>query len=335
MRTLTRAGGGRNQGCGRSRDDKTLRLWPISGMTAPSDDAPIAYIDRTHAWYGALGYPPYRYARHEDVPFTRLRQPLSASQVALVTTAARYRHDLGPQGAGAPYNAAAKFYEVYSGDTAAEHDLRISHVAVDQAHLTDDQNTWFPLPALRRAAASGRIGGLTARFHGAPTNRSQRHTQAVDAPEIVARCRADGADAAVLVANCPICHQTLSLTARALEAAGIPTVLMGAARDIVELCGVPRFLFSDMPLGNAAGPPHDPAGQDATLALALDLLETAVAPRTTVTNPLRWPGRADWKADYMNLAALPADEIAARRAENEAARSVARATRESAVDRRS
>jgi glycine/betaine/sarcosine/D-proline reductase family selenoprotein B len=240
---------------------------------ASDDDAPLAYIARTHAWYGALGYGnPYQYARFDEVPFAPLRRPLAEARVALLTTAAPYRPELGDQGAGAAYNAAAKFYEVYSGDTAAEHDLRVSHVAVDQAELSDDQNCWFPLPALRRAAAAGRIGGLTARFHGVPTNRSQRHTLEVDAPEAVRRCRADGADAAVLVANCPVCHQSMSLVARALEAAGVPTVVMGAAKDIVEQCGVPRFLFSDVPLGNAAGLPWEVASQDATLELALRLL---------------------------------------------------------------
>ena len=63
--------------------------------------------------------------------------------------------------------------------------------------------------------------------------------------------REDKVDVAVLVANCPICHQSISLHARYLEAHGIPTVVMGCAKDIVEHCGVPRFLFSDFPLGNA------------------------------------------------------------------------------------
>ena len=295
------------------------------------DDAPIRYIERTHAWYGALGYPPYRYAQFDEVPFTRLGKPLAEARVALLTTAAPYRAELGDQGAGATYNAAAKFYEVYSGDTGGDHDLRVSHVAVDQAHLSDDANCWFPLPALRRAAAAGRIGGLTARFHGVPTNRSQRHTLEVDAPEVVKRCREDGADAAILVANCPVCHQSMSLVARTLEAAGVPSVVMGAAKDIVELCGVPRFLFSDVPLGNAAGRPWDVAAQDATLALALEVLETAPAPRTTAANPLRWPGWPEWKRDYLNLAALPPDEIARRRAENERAKAVAKGVRDAAL----
>ncbi len=289
----------------------------------PSDE-PTRYIERTHAWYAALGYPePYRYAEFADVPFTPPGLPLARARVALLTTAAPYRPELGDQSARAPYNAAAKFYAVYSGDTAQDHDLRVSHVSVDRDHLQDDPNCWFPLPALRRAAARGRIGGLTPRFHGVPTNRSQRHTLQVDAPEAVRRAQADGADAAILVANCPVCHQTLSLTARALEAAGVPTVLMGAAKDIVELCGVPRFLFSDVPLGSAAGLPSDPASQDATLDLALTLLETAAAPRTTIRNPLVWPGPPGWRADFLNLEGLSSDDLARARARNDEARAVA------------
>ena len=67
----------------------------------------------------------------------------------------------------------------------------------------------------------------------------------------------------------------MSLVARHLEANGIPTVVMGCAKDIVERVGVPRFLFSDFPLGNAAGRPGDVASQQLTLDLALALLERA------------------------------------------------------------
>ena len=293
---------------------------------------PIRYIDRTHAWYDALGYGnPYRYAQYAQVPFTPLRKPLADSRVTLLTTAAPYQPDKGDQGPNSPYNAAAKFYEVFSGDTTIDHDLRISHVGVHRTFMSDDSGCWFPLPALRRAAAAGRIGGVAARFHGVPTNRSQRHTLDTDAPEVLARCRADGADVVVLVPNCPICHQTMALVARYLEAAGLPTVVMGAARDIVELCGVPRFLFSDFPLGNAAGLPHDRVSQEATLELALRLLETAPAARTTVQNPLVWPGPADWRDDYLNLARLSAEEIAQRRADNDRIKQVAQGVRDATL----
>ena len=79
--------------------------------------------------------------------------------------------------------------------------------------------------------------------------------------------RDDGVDAAILVANCPVCHQSIALTARALEEAGIATVVMGCAKDIVEHVGVPRLLFSDFPLGNAAGRPRDQESQAFPLLL--------------------------------------------------------------------
>ena len=172
---------------------------------------------------------------------------------------------------------------------------------------------------------------MAPRFHGLPTNRSHRTTLEVDCPEVVARCRADGVDAALLVPNCPVCHQSVSLAARLLEAAGIATVVMGCAKDIVEYVGVPRLAFSDFPLGNAAGKPRDPASQAATLDLALALLEAAPAPRTTVQSPLVWDAASpDWKLDYSNIARLSPDEIARRRAEFDRGKAVAKAVREGA-----
>lgn len=296
------------------------------------DQLPVRYIDRTHAWYDAIGTNNhYRYASYSEVPFTSLKLPLAKARIGLLTTAAPFQPDKGPQDSKAAYNAAAKFYKVYTGNTQHDHDLRVSHVGVDRRELSDDSNCWFPLPALRRADSTGRIGRVAARFIGVPTNRSQRHTIEVDCPQILAHCREDSIDAAVLVANCPVCHQTLSLTARYLEAAGIPTVLMGAAKDIVEQCGVPRFVFSDFPLGNAAGLPWNQASQDATLELALTLLERAFAARTTVQNPLRWNGRADWKDYVMNPAKLTAEELAARRAEFAVTKKTAQAVRDATI----
>jgi D-proline reductase (dithiol) PrdB len=167
---------------------------------AAEDDGPIPYIQRTRDYYQALGFAPYRWAHFTDVPFTPLRTPLREARLALITTAAPYQPGVGDQGPGAKYNAAAKFYKVYSDSTDTIPDLRISHVGYDRVHTTaEDPNTWFPLARLQEAVKAGRIGALTPRFHGAPTNRSQRVTMEVDAPELLRRCRDDGANAALLV----------------------------------------------------------------------------------------------------------------------------------------
>jgi hypothetical protein len=300
---------------------------------AADDDTPIPYMARTRDYYQAIGYEvPYRWAHYVDAPFQPLRKPLVRSRIAIVTTAAPFDPAKGDQGPGAKYNGGAKFYSVYDGDTSKPYDLRISHIAYDRVHTSaDDSGTWFPLPQLQRLAGSGRIGEVAPRFFGAPTNRSQRVTIETDAPEILARCRADGVDAAVLVPNCPVCHQTISLVARHLEESGISTVVMGCAKDIVEHAAVPRFLFSDFPLGNSAGKPHDPHSQAFTLELALRVLEAAPGPRTTVQSPLRWSADASWKRDYNNIAQLSPEELARRRREFDAQKEIARGSRESAA----
>jgi len=120
----------------------------------------------------------------------------------------------------------------------------------------------------------------------------------------------------------------VSLVARHLEANGIPTVIMGCAKDIVEHCGVPRFLFSDFPLGNQAGRPFDVQSQTETLELALRVIEGAPAPRTTVQSPQRWAEDASWKRDYNDLTKLSPEIIAERRKEFDEVKSVAKAKRE-------
>ena len=120
----------------------------------------------------------------------------------------------------------------------------------------------------------------------------------------------------------------MSLVARHLEAAGIPTVIMGCAKDIVEYCGVPRFLFSDFPLGNSAGRPFDVDSQALTLELALRVLETAPAARTTGQSPLRWRDDASWKLDFSNLDRMTPEQIAERRREFDEIKAVAKSKRE-------
>jgi len=92
----------------------------------------------------------------------------------------------------------------------------------------------------------------------------------------------------------------VSLAARHLESNGIATVICGSARDIVEQASVPRFLFTDFPLGNPMGRPYDVEMQRAITTMALDLLESATSGRTTLQTPFTWDDDA-WRAAYMRV----------------------------------
>src|SRR2546428_4987000 len=95
---------------------------------APEHDARIPYMRRTRDYSLGLGYGAYGGAHFAEVPFTPPLEPLAQSRLALITTAALYQPGVGDQGPGAPYNAAAKFYKVYSEASDTVPDLRISHV---------------------------------------------------------------------------------------------------------------------------------------------------------------------------------------------------------------
>jgi len=292
---------------------------------------PVNYIERTRRYYKALGYEtPYRWASFNSVPFTHPGKPLVQSTVGIVTTAAPFDSSKGDQGPGAPYNAAAKFYSVYRLPIQPSPDLRISHVAIDRVHTTaEDPGSYLPIDALRCAAEQGKIAGIGQHVVGLPTNRSQKHTIEVDCPAVVSYMLQDEIDIAILVPNCPVCHQSVSLAARALEEAGIVTVVLGCAKDIVEHVGVPRLLFNDFPLGNAAGIPGDVACQQGIITAALDLAETADAPRTSMQSMYQWPGKSHWKTDYSNPDKLSAEEIRRKREDFDAAKNAANVVRSS------
>ena len=127
----------------------------------------------------------------------------------------------------------------------------------------------------------------------------------------------------------------MSLIARHLEARGIPTVVLGSAKDIVEHCGVPRFVFSDFPLGNSAGKPNDSNSQAATLELALRVLETAPTSRTTVQSPQRWSDELAWKVEFQNVEYMSAEEIARRRSEFDKIKQVGQRVRDNTEAARS
>ncbi|MEM8769195.1 MAG: glycine/sarcosine/betaine reductase selenoprotein B family protein, partial [Pseudomonadota bacterium] len=147
-----------------------------------------------------LGYPPYHWAEHDDVPFTPLTKPLTEARLALITTAAPYRAELGDQGPGAAYNAGAKFFTVYRTPVEPTPDLRISHLGYDRKYTTaEDPASWLPIAQLQAAAADGRIGSLAGELVGVPTNRSQRVTTEVDAEAALNACIDQRADIALLV----------------------------------------------------------------------------------------------------------------------------------------
>ena len=156
----------------------------------------VSYIDRTREYYAAQGYErPYRWAHHAAVPFTKLAKPLAESRVTVVTTASRFTGQEALEG------VLRGSKQVWSGETAVTPDrLYTDDLAWDREGThTNDVESFLPLASLRALVTEGRLGSLAKRFHGVPTDYSQRRTLEEDAPEILARCREDAVELVLLV----------------------------------------------------------------------------------------------------------------------------------------
>ncbi len=151
---------------------------------------PIGYMARTRRYYAAQGFDkPYAWAHFDDVPFTPLAKPVVESTLALVTTMALHDRD------------ESEPRHVASGSTSEPPDRLFGEdLAWDRTatHL-EDRESYFPIDALHTLVRGGHVGTLAERFHCVPTEYSQRRTRDADAPEILRRCREDGADIALLV----------------------------------------------------------------------------------------------------------------------------------------
>ena len=151
---------------------------------------PVPYMDRTRRYYAAQGFEKaYAWAHFDDTPFARPAKPVADSTLALITTAALYERQASDPRMVASAETDPVPERLYGDDLSW--DKRATHL--------DDLNSYFPIHRLRELVAEGRLGAIAPRFHCVPTEYSQRRTMTSDAPEILARCREDGADIALLV----------------------------------------------------------------------------------------------------------------------------------------
>lgn len=157
----------------------------------------VSYIDRSREFYAAQGYPePYAWAHHDDVPFAHLQKPLSLSRVGLVTTAGKPQ----PEGEGASQLLVARDMYTEPSDPPPPR-LFTNDLGWDkEATHTEDVESFLPLRRLAEYAAGGRIGSVSPRFYGVPTDYSQRRVFETYAPRVLDWCREDGLDALLLFA---------------------------------------------------------------------------------------------------------------------------------------
>lgn len=155
----------------------------------------VKYMERIRNKYAELGYKPYQWASHDDVPpWQPLRKPLTECRVGLVASggiyvagqvAFHFKDDLSYRAIPTDVNTA---------------DLRTAHFAYDQTDARHDPNVVFPIDTLRRLVREGVIGSLTEHaFSFMGGIYSSRKVREELAPVLTERLQAEGADLALLV----------------------------------------------------------------------------------------------------------------------------------------
>ena len=213
----------------------------------------------------------YPWVENRHAPFVPARRALPMLNLALITSAGAYidgtqAFDTGIAGGD------TSFREIPIEVGAA--DLKWSTRGYDPAAVLADMNSQVPIERLQEFEGNGIIGQLNpvwwslcgfipsaARFAGTTL------------PELVERVVRYEVQAALLVPASRLCHQTLGLVARAVEAAGIPTMMLVVDREAAESVRPPRAAYYVGEYGCVAGKPEWPEHQRRILDEALRLIE--------------------------------------------------------------
>ena len=153
---------------------------------------PIRYVDALAARYGAMGFPPYDWSRHDDAPLTPLEKPLAECTVTMLTSG-------GISQCSMP-----------AWDPDARNDFRLDQIPgdadsggfqihdsyYDHSDADTDLNCVFPIDRLRELAEAGEIGAVAPRFWSGFMGRIYKRRAVMEehAPALAMALKADGVD---------------------------------------------------------------------------------------------------------------------------------------------
>jgi D-proline reductase (dithiol) PrdB len=213
----------------------------------------------------------YPYVENRRAPFVPARRALPMLNLALVSSAGAYIDGTEPFDVDAP-GGDVKLREI-PVEVEAE-DLRFAARGYDPTAVKEDMNAQVPVQRLLEFQGNGIIGQLNPvwwSFCGFIPDAAQMLEEML--PELVGRLKRYEVRAALLIPASRLCHQSIALAARAIEMAGIPTMMLAVDKGIVESVRPPRAGFYRGEFGRVAGRPNWPEHQRRVLDEALRWIE--------------------------------------------------------------
>src|ERR1700682_3042138 len=213
----------------------------------------------------------YPFVKNPHAPFSPARRALPMLNLALISSAGAYLDGTDPFDENA-VGGDLTFREIPT-EIDAE-DLCFVARGYDGKDVHQDINAQVPLARLFEFEQNGIIGQLNPVFWslcGFIPNAAGLADEML--PKLLERVRRYEVQAALLVPASRLCPQSVSLVARGLEQAGIPTMTLAVDKEIIESVRPPRAALYQGKCGSVAGQPNWPEHQPRILDEALRLIE--------------------------------------------------------------
>ena len=239
-------------------------------------EKPGEFSSRFARWRGGEGLAGYPFVQNTFAPFTPLRRALPMLNLALISSAGAYIDGTEP-------------FDIESreGDTDIREfplevgaaDLRYAAKGYDPASVIEDRNCLIPIDRLLEYEANAVIGKLNDVWWSVSSFIPDAVRVADEmAPRLAERLHRYEVQAALLIPAGRLCHQTMGLLARGIEATGIPTIVISASRLFTADVRPPRSAYYNAKLGALVGDPNWPEYQLRVLDETLRLMETFDSP---------------------------------------------------------
>lgn len=233
---------------------------------------PVEWSGRFSHWRGNDRLTNYNFVQNVHSPFTPARRALPLTNLALISTAGAYI-DGTPAFDTTSRDGDINFREIPIEVEAA--DLLYAGRGYDMKSVREDRNAQIPIERLLEYEANGVIGNLNSvwwSLNGFIPNA--RLVADWLAPQIVERVNRYEVQAALLIPASRLCHQTVGLLARALEASGVPTMTISVDKSIAETVRPPRTAYYNGEFGSVVGKSNWKEYQLRVLDESLRWLET-------------------------------------------------------------
>ena len=208
-------------------------------------------FDRWNANDDLTGYP---WIENIHAPFTPVRRALPMLNLALITSAGAYIDGT------AAFDTESKDGDLSFREIPVEveaGDLRYAAKGYDPAAVMEDRNSLVPVDRLLEYAENGVIGGLNSVWWSISSHIPNAARVADElAPQIADRLARYEIHTALFIPASRLCHQTLAIIARAVEASGIPTMMLSVDPNITDKVRPPRAAYYNGEFGSVAGKPN-------------------------------------------------------------------------------